>query len=157
MKRCPLLFTFQDKVSGNGFLASIAAHGRGLACQEEDGWWMYGVEPGDLAAGGTTFAEAHYEFRKAFTTILFDIAEDAKDFRTFTAEVNRFFSAINHPTDEEWRAAVLEVRAGKITADAICEGLPTKPADSPRSVEVELLQVFKTKDNVLEPQMAIAA
>lgn len=157
MKHYPLLFTFRDKVSGKGFLASIAAHGRGLASQEEDGWWMYGVEPGDLAGGGTTFAEAQCEFRKAFTSILFDIAEDAKDFRTFRAEVNRFFRGINHPTDEEWQAAVLEVRAGKITADAICEGLPIKPAASPRSVEVKLLQVFKTKDNVLEPQMAIAA
>lgn len=74
MEYYPLLFTFRDKVSGNGFLANVVAHGRSLASQEKDGWWIYGVEPGDLAAGGTTFAKAQCEFRKAFTTILFDIA-----------------------------------------------------------------------------------
>ncbi len=157
MNRYPLLFTFRDKVSGNGFLANVAVHGRGLAAEEGDGWWMYGVQPGDLAAGGTTFMEAQCEFRKTFTTILFDIAEEAKDFKTFRAEVSRFFKGINHPTEEEWQAAVLEVRAGKITADAISEGLPTKPADSPRYVEVKLLHFFKPKDNILEPQMALAA
>lgn len=157
MKHYPLLFTFRDKVSGNGFLANVAVHGRGLASHEKEGWWIYGVQPGDLAAAGSAFAEAYCEFRKAFTTILFDIAEDAEDFESFRAEVHKFFKGINHPTEKEWQAAVLEVRAGKITADAICGGLQTMPADSPRSVRVKLLKVFKTKDNILEPQMAIAA
>jgi hypothetical protein len=157
MNHYPLLFNFRDKVSGDGFLASVSVQGRGLAADEDDGWWMYGVEPGDLAAGGATFAEAQCEFRKTFTSILFDIAEDAKDFKTFRAEVNRFFKGINHPTEEEWNAAVLEVRAGKITSDAISKSLPTRPANSPRSVEVKLLQSFTLKDNVLEPLMAIAA
>ena len=157
MKHYPILFTFTDKVFGKGFLASVAVHGRALAAEEENGWWMYGVEPGDLAAGGTTFNEAQCEFRKTFTAILFDIAEEAKDFKSFRAEVGRFFKGRNRPTEEEWQAAVLEVRAGKITAAAISEGLPTEPADSPRSVEVELLESFKPKDNVLEPQMAVAA
>jgi hypothetical protein len=157
MTHYPLLFTFRDKVSGEGFLAGVTVHGRGLAVEEADGWWMYGVEPGDLAAGGATFTEAQREFRKTFTTILFDIAEDAKDFKTFKAEVSRFFKGVNHPTAQEWQAAVLEVRAGKITAEAISQGLPTKPANSPRSVQVKLLRAFTPKDNVLEPQMAVAA
>ncbi len=157
MNQYPLLFTFQDKISGQGFLASVAVHGRGLAVEEANGWWMYGVEPGDLAAGGATFAEAQRELRKTFTTILFDIAEDAKDFKAFKVEVGRFFKGINRPTEKEWQAAVLEVRAGKITAEAISKDLPTKPANSPRSVQVKLLRVFKPKDNVLEPQMAVAA
>lgn len=157
MNHYPLLFTYLDKVSGDGFLASVAVHGRGLAADEGDGWWMYGVQPGDLAAGGATFTEAQCEFRRTLTTILFDIAEGAKDFKTFRAEVSRFFKGINHPTEEEWQAAVLEVRAGKITADAISEGLQMKPADSPRYVEVKLLRAFKLKDNILEPQMAVAA
>ena len=90
-------------------------------------------------------------------TILFDIAEDTEDLKTFRADVHKFFKGINHSTEKEWQAAVLEVRAGKITAEAICEGLKTKPADSRLSVMVKLLKVFKTKDNILEPQMAMAA
>ncbi|PTL35513.1 hypothetical protein CLG94_09595 [Candidatus Methylomirabilis limnetica] len=157
MNQYPLLFTFQDKVSGEGFLAGITVHGRGLAVEESDGWWMYGVQPGDLSAGGATFMEAQREFRKAFTVILFDIAEDAKDFNSFKAEVGRFFKGINCPTEEEWHAAVLDVRAGKITAEALSKGLQKRPANSPRSVQVKLLRVFNPKDNVLEPQMAVAA
>ena len=157
MKHYPILFTFVDKVSGNGFLAKVAAHGRALVAQEEDGWWMYGVQPGDLAAGGTTFAEAHAEFRKTFRAILFDIAEEAKDIKSFRTEIGRFFRGVNHPTEEEWKAAVREVRAGKITADVLSVGFPTKPANSPRSIQVNVLKSFQPKDNVFDPQMAVAA
>ena len=71
-KHYPILFTFIDKVSGNGFLAKVTVHGRALAADEGDGWWMYGVEPGDLAEGGASFAEAQAKFRMTFSAILFD-------------------------------------------------------------------------------------
>ena len=157
MKHYPILFTFRNKISGNGFLAKVAVHGKSLAVEEEGGWWMYGVEPGDLAAGGATFNDAQAAFRKTFTAILFDIAEETEDFKSFKAEVAKFFRGVNQPTEQEWQAAVLEVRAGRITADAISDGLPILPAESPRSVEVKLLRFFKPKDNVLDPQMAVAA
>jgi hypothetical protein len=157
MKHYPILFTFRDKVSGDGFLADVTVHGRALAAQEEDGWWMYGVEPGDLAAGGATFVEAGVEFRKTFTAILFDIAEEAKTSRSFKAEVNRFFRGVNRPTEEEWQAALREVRAGRTVAEAIAYGLPIQPAESPRFVEVRLLRSFKPQQNVQDPQMALAA
>lgn len=157
MNHYPLLFTFRDKVVGEGFLASVAVHGRGLVVKESDGWWMYGVQPGDLSAGGATFMEAYSEFRKAFTAILFDIAEEAKDFKMFKTEVGRFFSGINRPTEKEWQAAVLDVRAGKVTAEALPKGLPKKSAESRRFVAVKLLRVLKPKNNVLESQMAVAA
>ena len=155
-KNYPILFTFIDKVSGKGFLAKVSVHGRALAVEEEGGWWMYGVEPGDLADSGTTFAEAAGEFRKTFRAILFEIAEEAEDLKSFKAEIARFSRDINVPTEEEWKAAVQEVRAGRPTADAIAL-LPTKPADSPRGFEVKLLQAPKPQDNVLDPQMAVAA
>ena len=156
-KHYPILFTFIDKVSGNGFLAKVTVHGRALAADEGDGWWMYGVEPGDLAEGGASFAEAQAKFRKTFRAILFDIAEGAKDLRSFRTEIGRFFRGINQPTEEEWQAAVLEVRAGRITADSISDGLQMKPADSPRRVELRVLKSFMPKDNVLDPQMSVAA
>jgi hypothetical protein len=151
------LFTFQDKVSGDGFLASVSVHGRVLAAHEDDGWWMYGVQPGDLAAGGTVFAEAHCEFRKTFSSILFDIAEEAEDFETFKAEVSKFFKGVNHPTEKEWHEAVLQVRARKIAAEDISKGLRKQPAESRRYVEVKLLRVSKPADNVVDPQLAMAA
>ncbi len=161
MKHYPILFTFRDKVLGNGFLADVTVHGRALAAEEEDGWWMYGVQPGDIAAGGSTFAEAAAEFHKTYTAVLFDIAEDAKDHKVFKAEVDRFFKEINGPTEDEWATAVTEVRAGRITAEAVSEGFPKQSADSPRFVDIRVLTAFKPKDNILDPaldsQMAVAA
>lgn len=160
MKHYPLLFAFRDKVAGNGFLADVAAHGRALAAQEEEGWWISGVEPGDIAAGGTNFAEATVEFRNAFTAVLFDIADDARDQQTFKAGVETFFAAMDTVAAQEWQTALADVRSGRITADALSEGLPTKPADSPRGVEItifEALELVRPTANVLESQMAIAA
>ncbi len=158
MTHYPLLFTFRDKVSGNGFLADVLAHGQALALKEEpEGWWIESVTPGDFAAGGATFPEAHIEFRKAFTAVLFDIAEDAVNFEAFKTEVEEFFAGTNQPAQDEWKAAVTLVRSGKITAQDIAESFPTRPAESPPAVEIRLLEVPKPHYNVLEPVMELAA
>src|SRR5688572_12198622 len=91
MLSCPLLFTFRDNVSGNGFFARVATHGRALAVRESDGVWRYGVNPGGLAAGGKDESDAYLEFRREYTAILYDIATDAASFDDFRAEVQRFF------------------------------------------------------------------
>lgn len=157
MKHYPILFTFRDKVFGNGFLADVTVHGRALAVEEEDGWWMCGVEPGDLAAGGVTLTEALAEFRKTFTTILFDIAEEVQDHESFEVEVGDFFGGVNHPTEEEWKIALAEVRSGRTVAEAILDGLPIKPADSPRFAEIRIMDSYTSKDNVQDAQIAVAA
>jgi len=139
MTQYPLLFSLEEKVPGNKFLASVTAHGRVLASQEGDEWWMYSVQPGDIAASGKTFVEAYWAFRNEFKTILFDIAVEAENFPAFKAETEAFFSGINQPTAKDWSAAVAMVRAGQITARKLSNGLRTLPADSPRSVRVRML------------------
>jgi len=161
MKQYPILYTFRDKIVGAGFLADVTVHGRALAAEEAEGeWWLYGVQPGGFAAGGTTLAEAQAEFRKDFTTILYDIAEDARDIRAFDTEVRRFFSEINEPTEREWTAALVWVRAmlrEQRTAEAVPGNLAVIPADSPRGVEVRIIETMTPKDNAVDPQMALAA
>jgi hypothetical protein len=44
MTNCPVMFTFQDTVSGNGFLSGIEIHGRAIMTREDDGKWC-GVVP----------------------------------------------------------------------------------------------------------------
>ena len=80
MTRYPLLLGFRDLIAGNGFVASVALNGRALLVDEDDGFWMYGVNPGGLAAGGSTAAEALAEFRKDYRLVLFDIATEAEGF-----------------------------------------------------------------------------
>lgn len=158
MKHFPLLFMFNDIVLGKGFLASVTMNGRALAAEEEDGWWMYGVQPGDLAAGGSTFAEARAEFNKEFTAVLYDIAEEARDSDNFKAEVKLFFGGVNRPVEEEWHAAVTRLRSGGLT-EVLSDKLPVKPADSPLGVEIEVLNLsaITPQQNVQDPQLALAA
>ncbi|MGH7264716.1 MAG: hypothetical protein ACREMB_07650 [Candidatus Rokuibacteriota bacterium] len=155
-----LLFTFRDKVSGNDFLADVTAHGRALAVQDADEWWTYGVEPGGLAGGGTTILEAHGEFRKTFTAVLFQLAEEAKDFWAFKEAVQAFFKEIDPSEAEAWTAAVAEVRSGQVAAKDLPvtkDGIRELPADSARYVAVERKQHFRPADSQLDPQVAVAA
>src|SRR5258706_8580365 len=102
-KRCqmtqyPLLFGFNDLLAGKGFFAGVSVSGRGLLVDEGDGFWMYGVNPGGVAAGGKTPAEAQSEFRLVYRSVPFDIASEAMDFHGFKEEVDRFFNDTNKPT-----------------------------------------------------------
>jgi hypothetical protein len=135
MTHYPLFFGFRDLIAGDGYVASVAVNGRALLAQEDDGFWMYGVNPGGLAAGGTTAAEAQSEFRNDYRLVLFDIATEAQSFEDFEREVLEFFNATNKPTAEEWEAAVTEVRSGRVDAD----WLPKRRAETRLNVAVTKL------------------
>ena len=136
MTHYPLLFGFRDLVAGNGFIAGIDLSGRALLADEGDGFWMYGVNPGGIAAGGAGAGEAQAEFRRMYTSVLFDIAAEAKDFREFERQVRQFVEETNTPTAAEWDEAVASVRNGKVDAD----WLPKRKAESPIGVKVTLVE-----------------
>lgn len=118
MTHYPLLFGFRDLVAGRGFLAGIAVHGRALLVQDdEEGYWMHGINPGGLSAGGSDAGEAQRAFRETYRTILFDISAGSKDFDEFKAEVERFFNGVSDQLLAKWSAAVQQVRAGEVHAD----------------------------------------
>jgi hypothetical protein len=117
MTHFPLLFGFRDLVAGRGFLAGVAVSGRALLLDEDEGLWMYGVNPGGMAAGGANVGEVQRSFRETYRTILFDIAADAPSFDTFRQEVQAFFWETNEGILAEWNEAVQEVRAGTIDAN----------------------------------------
>lgn len=107
-------------VAGNGFLASVALDGRVLGVHDEDGsWWIYGVNPGAIAETGATLAEAHAALSRAFRAYLLDVASESKNFAAFDKEVLRFFEQGDDKTRGEWDAAVLEVRAGRLSLDPL--------------------------------------
>jgi hypothetical protein len=156
MKHFPLLFNFNDIVLGKGFLAGVTMRGRVLAAEEDGDWWMYGVQPGDLVAGGTTFTETMAQFYEEFKAVLHDIAEEAPDSGTFRVEVESFFEGVNRPVEQEWLAAVTRFRSGGLP-DLPSDKLSFEPADSPRGVEVEVISVPTPQQNVQDPQLALAA
>jgi hypothetical protein len=153
MTRYPLLFGFRDLIAGNGYAAGVTLRGRALLVDEGDGFWMYGVNPGGIAAGGETHGEAQAEFRQGYRSVLFDIAAQASDFADFRRQALAFFQETNIPTEREWEEAVVEVRKGNVVA----EWLPTKKADAIASgMDVVLLESFDPGLNALD-QAQLAA
>ena len=150
----PFIFTYRDPIYGRGFLADVTVRGRLLAEQEAEGWWLYGVNPGGLAAGGTDPTMAHAEFRKSFTSVLFDLAIATNSFESFKQEVEQFFNETNEETLAAWTAAVERVRAGAINLE-----LPRMPAESPIFVTVTMKEAVQLSpdDNRIEPEPALAA
>lgn len=151
MTRYPLLFMFRDRLDVRGDLVEVTVRGRALAEQEPEGWWLYGVNPGDLAESGGTSTEAYAAFRKAFSEVLQDIAVSVKDLHAFKAEVHEFFTP-NVVRQAQWDSAVKDVKAGRVTAE-----LTRLPADSPRGVDVKVIGKAPQPMALDPQQMELAA
>jgi hypothetical protein len=150
----PLMFSFRHTLFGNGYAVEVRVqNGRALCVREDDAVWLYGVNPGGMAAYGNDPDEARASFRETFSRVLFDLANEAGDFADFERKVNAFFGETNEGYEGEWLAAVKRVREQHISAT----GLPTWSADSPRSVTVSMKKIFEAKDNEPDLEPALAA
>src|SRR5437870_303982 len=155
LREHPIMITLQDTISGDGFLAKITLSGRTLMRQEDDGkWWMYGVRPAAIAESGCTIDEAFLRFRQAHKEVLFDIAQDSKNFDEFRSEVERFFN--EGDADElTWEKALQSIRDGNVAPPEPFSKLPRQSPDSrPPRIEVERLDgkvgTFVPSDNVAD-------
>ena len=153
----PLLFTYRDTLFGNGFLVEVQAiNGRALCVRESnDEYWVYGINPGGLAAHGEDPAAAHAAFRKTFSHILVDLAQGSDSFEAFQTAVRTFFDETNEGYETEWRNAVHAVRRGEVSL----ENIQTVPANSPRSITVSMKQVemVTPQDNSANVHYLLAA
>lgn len=157
MNHFPLFFTYRDRLFGNGFLAEVTSHGRILCAREDDENWVYGVQPGGIAATGENPRATLDAYREAFTNVLIDLAAEAPSFDAFRDAVIEFFEEINVPYAEDWRRAVDEVR----NHIADLPEIRREKADATCYVQVEQKHPasFSPKDNQqlpqLEPALAI--
>jgi len=145
----PLVFSFRDAVSGNGFVAYVAVSGRVLLTDEGDGdIWMFGVQPGGIAGGGHERSEAFREFKKSYLSVFFDIAAEAVSFENFEESVKLFFSEVNAPNLDAWTEAVAAVRAGRLSLS----DLKATDSDScPPKIEVRRIDKLATaNDNTFD-------
>lgn len=151
----PLFFSFQDVVSGNGFLAGVAVRGRVLMVREDDGaWWLYGVEPGAIAASGETPQEVYANLHAAFKSVLFDIAAEASTYHQFKEAVERFFNEVDAAEEARWTEARTAIRSGALVPEQPISALPKESKQARGRMAVERLdeqaRKFSPKDNVLE-------
>ena len=154
MSAFPFFFTFSEKVEGNGFVADVKMMGTLLGMKEDDSTWMYGVQPGGIAATGQNEDEAFSTFRRTYTSVLFDMAEEADDFSMFKQRVETFFNEICEETKREWDEAVKAVRRGDIEAG----GQKKKNADKHQPyVEVKTVETPTARHNMLDEIRTVAA
>ncbi len=152
----PLLIDFKSTFFGRGFVAEVKARGQLLATRESEGWWLYGVHPGAIAADGESLQEAHDHLRFALREVMFQFAQDAVTFDAFRSAVEEFFHDTDPVTAREWDDAVLRVRAEKLKL----ETLPTKSAALPVEISVTLttdLRALTPANNVTDADLAQAA
>jgi hypothetical protein len=152
--RLPLLFSYRDTLFGPGMLIEVRVqNGRALYVEEADGGWLYGVNPGGMAAAGASLQEAHQAFRETFSKVLVDLILDTKSAQEFRAAVDQFVRETNDAYAADWHAAVAAVRAMATNST----GLPKAPAESPLTVEVVVRQHAQVTDNVPQSDALLAA
>jgi hypothetical protein len=158
----PFVFTFNDTVSGNGFLANVTMTGRAVMAMEDGSWWMFGVRPAALAAKGDTPPGSYIEFRMAYKKLLFDTAAFSQSFEGFKAEVERFFYERDESEERRWDAASSAIQAERVRVEAPFDTLPREaPEVRPVSISVDRLDkaeaVFTASNNVLDNYAISAA
>jgi hypothetical protein len=148
----PLMFTFRDAISGDGFLAGVTVLGKALMMKEENEWSIYGVRPAGIAESGETPVETFAHFRDRYKSVLFDIAEESKSFEDFRQEVERFFYELDEEEERRWAEAFQLIRSGSVVPEPPFSKLPKEsPESRPSLVTVERLDItkrFMATDNV---------
>lgn len=150
----PLVFGIREPVLGKGFVAGVEANGRALMRHEEEGFWIDGVHPGAVCAGGRTHDEAWLKFRQDYRAILFDFAAAAETFSDFKREVERFFWEETPGEAEAWRAAVEQMKKDPNRGG---DWLPRKDDYPEPSVNVVCLEELRPEDNADESVPLAAA
>lgn len=158
MAHYPLMVTFRDVVSGNGFLAGVTLYGKALAVKEDDGkWWMYGVRPAAIAEWADTPQDAFSKFKARYKAVLFDFAEEVPDFAAFELRVKNFYSDPDFVEEERWTAALEAIRKGKTVVEPPFSDLPREaPETRPCSISVTWLnevQRYTPSDNIADTFM----
>jgi hypothetical protein len=154
--KLPLLFNFREALFGSAKVVEVRIeNGRALCVQEADGTWMYGVNPGAMAATGEDTVDARRAFREMFSNILKDFVRESDSFEQFRDLVTGFFHDTNPGHEIEWREAVENVRRGLVHVG----DLQKASADSRPSVTVEIKELAQVlpADNEADLELAQAA
>lgn len=124
-----LVFEWTEPVMGPGFLAAVRACGRALMVHEgaEEGWWLYGVEPGGVAEGGASSKEAHLEFIVALRHFVQDVAARSGSFDGFKEAVEQFFSQVDEEDAARWEEAARHLPADTEIPDPFLASLKRGP------------------------------
>ena len=149
-----LFFESGGPIVGNGFFASIGISGRLLAVQDEDGFELYGVNPGGVAVKGETLSEAYGLFVEAVRLVLVDITSDGREYNDFRREAENFFSVSGPAALRRWEQARLQARRGELEGDL---GLRTEKGEPELGLEVSRIEQPSPSANAAPQEPALLA
>jgi hypothetical protein len=153
----PLLFSFRQLVSGDGFLAGVRMNGRALLefeqVDDHEEAWISGVAPVGIAGGGNDRGVAFIEFRKSWMEVLFDLAAEADSIEDFREKCEGFLGATEDGMTKLWQDAVAVVRQGRYEDPA----LETGDADAQVVFEVVDLSHLEAGGNEVDSSPLVAA
>jgi hypothetical protein len=153
----PLIYGFRELVAGAGFVAGVTVDGCALLKKEEDGWWLYGVQPGGIAERGDTEYEAYLRFKQSFREVLADSAALYESFDAFKEDLEKLAAQVNGARATEWNATRQAVRNGELKPEGTLADLPRVTADVHVGIRVIQLQRPTVKDNPAEKSLQAAA
>ena len=139
MKTYPMFFNAGGLVAGTGFIARVSIKGRCLVEETGENYIsFFGLNPAAVASDGSDLDQAYRAFVDRIRLIVFDIADESKDFDDFARRVREFVEEdADRRSEEEWTEAVHEVREGRLNL----EGFEKRNADEEEiGVEVERVQ-----------------
>ena len=152
MTQYPILFSRRDQIETSDYTAGVTVAGRILVTDHDGEFWAEGINPGGMAAKGSSPGEALKALCVTYHDILLDIADEEPTFDGFKKAAERFFDDTNIVALEEWDKAVVEVRAGNLTLAEMAK----RPSDAPIGMSVRLLEKTTTSGQEVS-DAAIAA
>lgn len=158
MASYPIFFAYKDVVECGEFNALITARGRALLTFEDGKWWLYGVEPGGMAANGNEPKAAFREFSVAFGNIMRDLASETDCPKNFERGARQFFDSIDKTDEKAWKEARKKIKAGKL--DAPPELKTIKKITDDYSVSLSIIVVKEAdikKGSIVQKERQFAA
>jgi len=144
----PLYFTFKGVIPCKDSKALLVAKARVLMTIEDDEVWLYGVQPGGMAAFGKSRQEAFVNFRVAFANILVDIESEAANGEEFDQAARRFFHDIDKQDAKVWEESREGIRSGKINPPNDLDNLE-KIKDDPETINIILVPPQAGENNIV--------
>lgn len=122
----PVVFSLQKHLAGNGFLAEVNLSCSALLAFDEDDqeWWMRGVQPDGFAVSGASWNEAYLNFRLELIKVLIDSATLTAGFDAFKADVETIMGQTHVDAQRQWDAARQRIKQGVAIAEPTLAELP---------------------------------
>jgi hypothetical protein len=116
------------------------------------------VRPGAIADFGATPEEAFLKLQDRYKKLLFDLAEEAKTFNDFKAEVEAFYRQPNNEEEARWSEAWRAIKSGETKIIAPFKSLDRASPDNwPTGVSIMPLHEMKRFTSADNVNSALAA